>query len=269
MSLDELVDEVCKKIGRNVLLFQQLEYFLKYIVANGSISGYSSKIKEKQAQHVSCVKKKTMGSLVGQYVEHINPDFKKPTEPEALTEPFLSINIHLEPNQGFYETKKEDLAKLVDERNQLVHNMLPEFNKTSEESCSTLIEKLDKQCEKLRSEIKQIESIAMAFKEARKKMAAYLNSEEGIKQFKLSFINHLLGDLADQIKRPDGWASVQRADQILRQRVPEELAVLKKEYGYSLENIIHETGLFDINEEDTAKGGTRILYRLKPASSGS
>jgi hypothetical protein len=109
VPLYDLVNEVYRKIGRNVVLFQVLESYLKYIVANGSISGYASEIKAKQAEHISCVKKKTMGTLVGKYVEHINPDYEKSPEPEELTEPHFSINFRLAPDSHFYEKKRKSL----------------------------------------------------------------------------------------------------------------------------------------------------------------
>ncbi len=171
MSLDDLVNEVCRKIGRNILLFQQLEYYLKYIVANASISGYAGEIVEKKARQIACANKKTMGALVGQYVEHMNPDFvNKTSEPEVITAPHFSFNFHIGSDSNFYETKKADLAKMVDDRNHLIHNILPEFDKNSEESCRMLEKKLDKQCEKIRFEINQIESIIRIFIEERKKL---------------------------------------------------------------------------------------------------
>ena len=44
MSLDDLVKEVQRKNGRNISLFQKLEHLLKYIVANGRFSSYSSEL---------------------------------------------------------------------------------------------------------------------------------------------------------------------------------------------------------------------------------
>jgi hypothetical protein len=48
MSLEEAVDEVLKNIGRNMMLFQQLETLLKYIIANGNISGYINQLEDKK-----------------------------------------------------------------------------------------------------------------------------------------------------------------------------------------------------------------------------
>ena len=73
MSLEDLVREIQRKIGRNILLFQQLEYFLKYVVANRQFSGYSSDLEKIIASRRESVNKQTMGQLVGQFVESNNP----------------------------------------------------------------------------------------------------------------------------------------------------------------------------------------------------
>ena len=75
MSLDDLIREVQRKIGRNILLFQQLESLLKYIVANGQFSGFSSELENNIATRRSSVNKQTMGQLVGQFVE-LKPNAK-------------------------------------------------------------------------------------------------------------------------------------------------------------------------------------------------
>ena len=54
------------------------------------------------------------------------------------------------------------------------------------------------------------------------------------------------------------------AGQLVKQHAPEELALLKEKHEYkSLKSLILATEIFDIYEEETEKGGTRVLYRLK------
>jgi hypothetical protein len=74
MELKDAVNEVLRKTGRNLMLFQQLEHQLKYIVANGNISGYASQLKEKQLKHANSVNTKTMGQLISHYVDNIYSD---------------------------------------------------------------------------------------------------------------------------------------------------------------------------------------------------
>lgn len=55
------------------------------------------------------------------------------------------------------------------------------------------------------------------------------------------------------------------AGQLIRQHAPEEMAVLKERYGHkTLKDLILATELFDMIDESTDKGGTRVLYRLRP-----
>jgi hypothetical protein len=75
----------------------------------------------------------------------------------------------------------------------------------------------------------------------------------------------LLGDIASQAARPDGWMLLSHADQLIREHAPEEIAALKERYGKeSIQELIQATDVFEITEETTKKGGVRVLYRLKP-----
>jgi len=47
-DLIKIRDEVFRKIGRNLLNFQKIEQMLKYLIANGRMSGYMSDIVEKR-----------------------------------------------------------------------------------------------------------------------------------------------------------------------------------------------------------------------------
>ena len=86
-DIDDLFGEVQRKIGRNILLFQQLEYLLKYIVANGQYSGYFSELEVVLAKRGETVNKQTMGQLIGQFVEYNNPARNNCSdEPENIQE---------------------------------------------------------------------------------------------------------------------------------------------------------------------------------------
>lgn len=270
MNLEDSANEVLRKIGRNMILFQKFEYLLKYIVANGNFSGHASEIENLKAQQAKAVSKQTMGTLIGQYLENSNPDYEEEqSESNGLTEPFMSFTFRTECDSIYYETKKEALARVVAERNELVHHLLPLFNPKSLESCKQLGDKLDRQSTKIKKEISELRSMATSLNQGRKQIASFLASEEGKKQFELSILHQsrlviLLGDIADQTKRHDGWASMSVAGQLVRQHAPEEIALLKERYGHkSLKKLMLATEIFDIHEEATRKGGIRVLYRLK------
>jgi len=271
MPLEDSVNEVLRKIGRNMVLFQQLEHLLKFLVANGELSGYASDLENIKKKRANSIKNQTMGQLVGQYIENTNPDCEEhSSEPEEIKDVYLSFNFRIGCDSIYFEAKKEALARMVSERNELVHHLLPDFDTSSVKSCEELGGKLDCQSEKIRKEIKEMQAIAKALTEGKKELAIFLSSEEGKKQWKLSFLRQsrlalLLGDIATQTERSDGWALMNIAGQLVKHHAPEELALLKKSYGHkSLKGFILATEMFDIYEEATKKGGVRVLYRLKP-----
>lgn len=93
MTLETPLDEVLKKIGRNVMLFQNLEHLLKYLVAHSSISGYASELMSQEEKRRAAISKQTMGQLIGQYIEISNPETQ-----EVLEEP---KNIKQELNEAW------------------------------------------------------------------------------------------------------------------------------------------------------------------------
>jgi len=270
MSLDDLVREIQRKIGRNILLFQQLEYLLKYIVANGQFSGYSSDLEKIIASKRESVNKQTMGQLVGQFVERNNPardDY--PNEPEELKEPHFSFDFRVEADEQRYKETKETLSRLVLERNKLVHHLLPEFDPNSFESCEKVEKNLDEQSDRIQAEIKNVQSLAKSLSDMRKKVSDYFSSDEGQKELLLSFLRQdrlviLLAEIATQVVREDGWTLMNTAGLLVKQHAPDELDLLHKGTDHkSLKSLMLKTEMFEFNEEATDKGGIRVLYKLK------
>jgi len=89
MVSEELKQNLFARIGRNVVLFQQLEMLLKVLVSMSEISGLASELESKRKKRTQETFRKTLGQLAGDYVEGIlepvpdEPDFSK--EPENLT----------------------------------------------------------------------------------------------------------------------------------------------------------------------------------------
>lgn len=270
MELEKAKNEVQRKIGRNVLIFQQVEYLLKYVVANGNLSGSASQLQAKKKQ-IEITKKQTMGQLVGQYLDNTHSVCEEiKDDPVDLEEAYISFSFRLDVDAVYYETKKEVLASLVADRNELIHHLLPRLNPKSIESWLETEAYLDQQREKLILELNELQSIAGALKDSREELAEYIKSDEGKRLFDLSMLRQsrllsLLGEIANQISRRDGWTVMDTAGQLVRQHAPEEMVGLKKKYGYkTLKELMEATELFDIREESTERGGVRVLYRLKP-----
>ena len=107
VELEKVKNEVLRKIGRNMILFQQMERMLKYLITNGNVSGYISEIKANKEQRAETIHKQTMGQLVGQFLEdtHLGCD-ESIEEPEELKEAYLTLNFKVECDAVYYENKK-------------------------------------------------------------------------------------------------------------------------------------------------------------------
>lgn len=271
VELEKAKNEVLRKIGRNMLLFQKVEHMLKFLITNGKVSGRISEVKANQEKRAEAIHKQTMVSLVGQLLENVYLECDESTEEhEELREAYLSFIFKVESDAVYYEEKKQDLASIVADRNELIHHLLPRFNPNSIESCLDTDRYLDQQREKLLPEFDMLRNMIECLQEGRKEVAEFLNSDEGKKHFNWLWLRQsrlviLLGDIASQVTRPDGWTLLTTASQLIRQHAPEEVAALNERYGHkTLKRLILATDLFDINEERTDRGGIRVLYRLKP-----
>ncbi|MDO9270555.1 MAG: hypothetical protein Q7T96_15740 [Methylobacter sp.] len=271
LELIKMRDEVFRKIGRNLLNFQKIELMLKHLITNGRMSGTMSEFKENQEQQATAVHRQTMGKLVGQFIENTFSELDdSPQSTAEPKEPYISFSFTVNADADFYENKRQALKSLVDDRNDLIHHLLPRFNPDSLDSCLEIEQYLDLQRERLIPEYDHLKSLIERLEEAKKIHADFLSSEEGIKQFELLFLQQspivaLLLNVAIQQPRADGWTFFTVACQQLRLILPEEMGQLKNEWGYgTLKELMLASELFDIIEESTEKGGIRVLYRPKP-----
>lgn len=70
MELELLQDEILRKIGRNVMLFQQVEYLLKGLLLFGNISCRVSEYEIVKENRKASIFKQTMGQVAGQWHEN-------------------------------------------------------------------------------------------------------------------------------------------------------------------------------------------------------
>lgn len=264
MELEKTRDEVHRKIGRNMLLLQEVEYLLKYLIANGKVAGSISEIMEIRQRQNESVKTKTLGQLVGQYVEDTHKNEMVTEIPGNLQEPHISFSVKVECSSDEYENKKKTLESIVKERNELIHHFLPRFYPDSIENWRKADEYLDQQHAKIFPEKNFLRHIIAAMK----KMAEYLASEEYEKELvsSVSSENPLvvkLVDFAEQFPAgPDGWTWLAAARKDFWKKAPEEMKLLSMDN--TLKNLILATGIFDLAEGRADNSDIQLLYRLKP-----
>ncbi|MUJ39422.1 hypothetical protein [Aliivibrio fischeri] len=270
MLLTDLISEVQRKIGRNIILFQQLEGLLKYVLTFREIDGYISELQDIIEVKKASIDKQTMGQLVGQFTENKNQN-ESIRSADDHKEPHISFKFWID-NEDFYLNKKESLSKLVQERNKLVHHLLLDLDLKSIDSCELISKRLDIQCEHIRSEIKATQSFIKVLTDGRKTMSEFISSdiykkELIIQLLRLNSLVLLLAKIAKETARKDGWTLLNSATSLLKKHEPEEWDLLRKSTEYkSLKSLMLKTELFEFSEEKTSKGGIRVLYKLKTDS---
>lgn len=270
-DLSAIRDEVFQKIGRNLVNFQRIELMLKHLIANGQVSGHMSEFKKNQEKKIEGVKKKTLGTLVGEFVEtSFQPSDTSPEPTAKLKEPYISFSFSVEADADFYESKKRELKSLVDDRNDLIHHLLPRFNTESIDSCLEIRDYLDQQRERLIPEYEYLQSTIESLEEIKKVQAAFFSSDEGKKAIKIgllqqSSIVQLLLNVSVQKPRSDGWTFLSVAIQQIRQILPDEMEQLANRRGYqTLPDLMEASEYFDITKENLNHGNYRWVYRSKP-----
>jgi hypothetical protein len=273
-ELNGIRNEVLRKIGRNVMLFQQMEHLLKVMLAKSSVSvSLDSKtpVRPRQADT------KTLGQLVGSFqkdvmvkLDEMNSALETSETLDVLGPPKMSMTWNIGVEEDFREEFRSDMKIVVDERNELIHLLLPKWDPTSMDGCREVDGYLDRQREKVLPTLNTLIELWNNLRDAQREMLEFIASDEGKEQIRLDGLRQsqlvaCLYDIAQRQARPDGWVALSTAAQTISENVPRELSELKKRHGYKkLKDAILATEWFDISEELTSKGGRRVLYRIKP-----
>ena len=271
-DLENLKTEIYQKTGRNLPFFQKIESMLKYILLSCNISGYVKELTEKMEANSEKIQKHTMGHLVKQCLEkNLTEHYEVPEVPNELDDLHISMTIAIELDEAQFQKTKQALESVVDERNDLVHHLLPKFSSETDilKRRLSIIQYLDKQYDDAKAKKAFLQSFVDAIQKLKKDYSNFLISEEGNKFFDAMFLQTsplvlTLRDVENKMSRKDGWTSLHTAASLVGISAPEELKDMKEKYGHKkLKNFILATQVFDLKEEATDKGGIRLLYRSK------
>ena len=174
-SLEALRNEVLRKIGRNVILFQDLERLLKFLARACRWSGPVSQLQRIDQERVEKYSRKTLGEIVGEIHHVLYADIQETESASEITEARVSFSFSLEPNAELDEQSKKALVGIVKERNDLIHHLLQRWNMFSTDSCQSVSRELDQQRRRAIVEIRRYKAIKDALieglKEAQQRFA--------------------------------------------------------------------------------------------------
>jgi hypothetical protein len=264
------IDEVCRRIGRNLLLFQHIEHLLKQLMAGARLEGTVKSMQANFEERRAKIHKQTLGQLAGQFVDDVLADAGGRDAPENVDEAWFSFGFTIQTDSIFVEQHTAEMKAVVDARNDLIHHFLPRWSPASEDSTRAALDYLDQQRAQALPMRDRLQGFVNSLQEAAKAHTELMSSPEATREIELQWLRHsrlvlLLGEIAQRTPRADGWTVLASAGNILRQREPEELAHMPERYGHrTLKKLLQATELFDIEEEPTPGGGTRTVYRINP-----
>jgi hypothetical protein len=177
MTIDEASNEVLRKIGRNILLFQSMEKALKYLVVNGRVSACARELMTVQRRLQNSVSKQTLGAVAGRFFEDIYNNEAPDPVPEKLIDGHFMVHLSVDIESDSLEQKKTTMASLIQERNDLVHHFLGRLNSDSLESWTAAEAYLDEQRERLLPELEELESIARNLSRTKREAVDQLENE--------------------------------------------------------------------------------------------
>ncbi|BDT67442.1 hypothetical protein os1_16180 [Comamonadaceae bacterium OS-1] len=265
---EALGDEVLRKLGRNLLLCQQVEALLKTLVAQHYVDGTSEDFSQRQQHKVEKVQNQTMGQLVGQYSDGILEGKPLPDK-EMATDVWMSFRFTQTGSPDFHATQLANLKMVVDERNALVHHFLPRWQPASPQGMAAASAYLDQQHEKLLSIRDHLRNTAKGLENALQTLARFMATEECERSSELVWLQNsplvaVLRQIAIDGARPDGWTYVADAGRLARVLASDAMEHMQERYGHAtLKRLLVASEIFDVKEEPLPNCGSRTLYRVK------
>lgn len=268
-------DEVLRRVGRNLVTFQLIESFLKFLVANSNFSQiveYENDSLREKSENGNSAAGSMLGQLVGKYVADVLVDAGAELPEAELPKGVVfrtSFTFRVECERDVLESLRVDLKRMTEARNELVHHFLPRWKPQNEEAMSEAMAYLDSQREMVLPMFDHLKATALDLQQSRQSMADHFASPEFAREVELILLRQsslvkLLCHIAGQVQRADGWTYVAMAGQMAAREIPDHLRDLKARYGFStLKKLLIGSELFEVMDEPLENGGFRTLYRLK------
>jgi hypothetical protein len=260
-------DEVLRRVGRNLLLFQRIEGLLKLLLSSHKSGGTPVDFMKRQQNQINTINRTMLGHLVDKYGTEVLQDAGVEVPEEERPAGWITFSFRISGDTEFVETMRRDMTLMTEQRNELVHGFLPRWQPDSSEGLEDTLAYLDAQREKVLPMYEHLRTTASHFEEGRKKLFAIMASEEYQKQSELMWLQasplvSLLRDVATQIHRKDGWTYLAHAGDLANKELPEEVKNLKERYGFkTLKKLIVGSEMFDVFDEPLSDGRFRTLYK--------
>lgn len=265
-------DELLRRVGRNLVIFQQIEHSLKLLLANHKNAGPIDRYAENLQARAERVNKKMLGHLVEAYTTEVLHDAGEEPPKEESPDDWLTFSFQIGVETEFLEGIRKDLKLMTDERNDLVHHFLQRWQLGSDNDVTKALAYLDEQREKVLPMHEHLRSMVQHLHDSAKMFAEFVASPDYKKQTELMWLQAsplvtLMSEVAARHHRKDGWTYLAQAGSLAAREMPEEITSLKERYGFkTLKKLLLGADVFELMDEQISDGCFRTLYRNKPSA---
>lgn len=270
---DNPKDEVLRRVGRNLVIFQQAEGLLKFLLSTYNIAGTPETFVAKHQEQVARINRTMLGNLVEAYKQEVLQDAGAAEADEPMDEDgtLFRFRFTVRLDSAYLESLRADLKAMTDERNELVHNFLPRWQPDDDAVMQASLSYLDEQRERVLPILEHLRTTAETVQKSRETMRDFFLSEDFERTSELMWLQSsplvsFFREVSRDLSRKDGWTYLAWAGKLACDKLPEEVQSLKERYGHkTLKKLLIASDLFDILDEPVSNGTFRTLYRVRAA----
>lgn len=265
-----LSDEVLRRVGRNMVLFQQIEDMLKRVLRLADVKFEFDPATRQHSTKMADESRSTLGQLVGRFANDVLVDASS-ANARRVDEPVpddvktfqWSMAYRVQMEADHFAVMEANLAMVTEERNELAHHFLPHWRPDDDAAMEAALAYLDAQREKvlpvwsfLNSQMKGIHDLYQHTlkDELPRLLVKALSAGQTLAD--------LLIDYAGTHRREDGWTDLGPAGSMVERAMPGLLKRAKEELASkTLKGVLLKLEQLEVMEETMAGGGVRVLYR--------
>ena len=271
-ELQTLVDEVHRKIGRNLMLLQHVESMFKTLLIHSRVIGASQEdIDRFRSERKKEIEGHTLGMLAGKFTSEVlvRKGVETPVDEPELPAGSVTFRYTVQAEHDYVKQRTDSLKVIVEERNELVHHFLAKWNRLSMESTLAASEHLDQQHSRVVDEAKTMKNYLEGLQRISGLQHNLMSSPEYEKQMEMIWLQNSrivlwLVEMSINALGTTGWVRLADAGRALWSEVNEDMAEMKAMYGYEkLKPLILASEVFDLREEALKNGGDDIFFKLK------
>lgn len=262
--------EVLRRVGRNLVIFQQIERFLKILLANHQRSGTPENFEERHLRRETDLSHKTLGTLVGAYTSEVLRDAGEPIkEDDELVAPWFTFTFQVSGDTAFVAEMTQNLKLMTDARNELVHCFLPRWQPGEPEIMKATLAYLDAQRDEIKPMFDHLRDVIAQMNSTTTLARTIMESPAFDAQMELMWIQSsplvsLLSKAANELQRADGWTRLGDAGRVAARELPEEVAGIKEIYGHrTLKKLLVASELFDVVDNPLPNGHFQTFFRQR------